>query len=118
MESLRNSFQNQWELVWRALGIFPHGTFKEFLSKSIEICLESSWSISLCNPQGNPLKVIPNWIGDLYANSLIESFLGVPFKINANWSGALSANSLIESFRNSFQIQWKFAWGTLGQLPL
>ena len=84
MESLRNSFQNQWELVWRealwnsfqnqwklvlgALGQFPNGILKEFLSismafcnwsgenpygmpfKSVEINLESSWSICQWNP--------------------------------------------------------------------
>ena len=40
MESLRNSFQYQWKLVWRALGQFPNGILKEFLSISMEICLE------------------------------------------------------------------------------
>ena len=37
MESLRNSVQNQWKLVWRALGQFPNGILKEFLSLTMEI---------------------------------------------------------------------------------
>ena len=49
MESLRNSVQNQWKLVWRALGKFPYGILKEFLSKSMQFGLESSWPISLWN---------------------------------------------------------------------
>ena len=40
MESLRNSFQYQWKLVWRALGQFPNEILREFLSISMEICLE------------------------------------------------------------------------------
>ena len=61
MESLRDAFQYQWKLVWRALGKFPNGIIEEFISismgicmerifmefnsKSIEIGLESTWSI-------------------------------------------------------------------------
>ena len=45
MESLRNSFQNQWKLVWRALRQFPYGILMEFLLKLMEIGLGSSWQI-------------------------------------------------------------------------
>jgi len=33
----RNAFQNQWKLVWRALGQFPNGILKEFLSITMKI---------------------------------------------------------------------------------
>ena len=96
MESLRNSFQYQWKLVWRALGQFPNEILREFLSISMEICLErilmeslsksmeiglqSSWSISQWNPQG------------------------IPFKINGDWSAELWVSFPMDFLRNSFQL--------------
>ena len=58
----------------------------EFLSESLEICLESSWSISQWNTQG------------------------IPFKINRNWLGELLVYAHMEFYCNSFQNQWKQVW--------
>ena len=95
---VRNSFQNQWKLVWGALGQFPNGVLKEFLSKSMEICLErilmefisNPWKVILralgqfrllsqWNPFGIPFKINGNWSE--------ENPYGIPFKINGNWFG-------------------------------
>ena len=53
--------------------------FMESLSKLMEICLESSWSISEWNPYGIPFKINGNRSG--------ENPYGMPFKINGNWFG-------------------------------
>ena len=74
----------------------------EFLSKSMKIGLESSWSIFLWNTQVIPFKVNGNWSG--------ENPCGIPFKINGNWSGELLANTPIEYLRNSLQYHWKCVW--------
>ena len=143
MESLRNSFQNQWKLVWRALRQFPNGILMEFLSISMEIGLESSSSISQWNPYGIPFNI--NW--NLYG----KNPYGIPFDINGNLFGekslllflsnsmeiGLAGELLInfpmeysrnsfqnqrklvwrESLWNSFQNQWKLVWRALGQFP-
>ena len=102
-ESLRNSFQNQWKLVRRALGrLCSYGILVEFLSKSMEIGLESSWSMSQWNTQGIPFKINGNLSG--------ENPYGIHFKINGNSSWQLLVNFSIESLWNSFQNQWKLAW--------
>ena len=138
MESLMNSFQYRWKLVWRALGQFPNGILKEFLSKSTEIGLERilveflsksmqigleiSLPISPWNPWGIPSNYNGNWSG--------ENPHGTPFKSNANWFGELLVNFSMESLSNSeflsipmviclervlMQNQWKWLWRALGQ---
>ena len=56
MESLRNSIQYQWKLVWRALGQFPNGILEEFLSISMEIGLERILMEFLSNSMENHWK--------------------------------------------------------------
>ena len=102
MESWRKSFQYRWKFVWRALGQFSFGIMKKFLPKSMEICLESYWTISQWNTQGIPFKINRNWSG--------ENPYGIPFKIDGNLFGELLVNFPMESLRNSFQNQWKFVW--------
>ena len=84
MESLRNPFQYQWKLAWRALGQFPNEILKEFPSISMEIRLASSFSISLWNPQGILFNIKGNWSGELLVNFSMESlwnFLSITMKI-------------------------------------
>ena len=113
-----HSFQYQWKLVWRALGQFPNEILKEFLSISMEICLERIRMEFVS-------KLMENWSGELLGifpmESLRNSFqnqwtwsgenpYGIRFKINGNWSGELLVNFLMDSLRNSFQYQWKSVW--------
>ena len=72
---------------------FSYGLLKEFWSKSMQICLESSWSIFIWNHEE------------------------IPSKINGNLFGELLDNFPMEYSRNSFQNQWKLVWRALGQFP-
>ena len=114
-ESLWNSFQNQWKLVLRALGQFPNRFLKEFLPKSTEINLER-------NPYGIPLEInglLVNFPMESLRNSFQYQWKFVwresLCKINGNWSAELLVNFPMESLRDAFQYQWKLVWRALGR---
>ena len=79
----------------------------EFLSESMEIGLESSWSISQWNPYGIPFNINGNWSG--------ENPYGIPFKslrsFQLQWDFVCR-----ESWWNSLQNQWKLVWRALSQM--
>ena len=128
MESLRNSPQYQWKLVWRALGQFPNGILKEFLSitmemglerilmeflsKSMETGLESSESIEVNFPMESLRNSFQNHNPGQFANWILEGFLS---KSIWNLSGEFLVNLQMEPLRNSFQNQRKLVWRVLGQ---
>ena len=122
MESLRNSFQYQWKLVWReslwnsfqilkvlstTMGLCLQRILMEFLTKSMEISLESSF------PDG-VLKEFPSISMEIALESSWSMFIwnpyGILFLINGNWFGQLLVCFPMDSLRNSGQRQWKFVW--------
>ena len=81
----------------------------EFLSESMEICLESSWSISQWNTKGIPFNINGTWSGKLL----------VDFPKKSSRTSFRYQRKIVwrESLWNSFQNQWKLVWRALGQFP-
>ena len=115
MESLRNSFQYQWEsvwreslwnsiqnqlrLVWRALGQFAN--LREFLSLSMEIGLGSSWSMEIGLESSWPIS---QW-----------NTQGIPFKINRNCLERILMECLSKSIEIGLESSWSmFIWNSIG----
>ena len=127
MESLRNSFQYQWKLVWRTLGQLSNGILDEFLSitmeiglerilmecllKSMEIGLESSWSVFIWSPLcwnsfQNQWKFVWRALGQC-PNGILKEFLSITM--------AIGLERILKEFLSN---QWKFILRALGQFRL
>ena len=103
---LMESFHILKEFLSSTMEICLESILMEFRSKSTEIGLESSWSISEWNPYGIPFKINGNRSG--------ENPYGIPFKINGNWSGELLVNfpdGILKEFHSiSMEIGLESSW--------